>query len=111
MNWVAKLSWLHSLSCEAVPGGTWVFFDDTLANFVEPSEFVDLAESASGHVTERVRAFREVRLLSLKRVVPRQCRHVAEGIMALLSPVMASGGEWVLSSGTLEEVTGRTRGL
>ena len=56
--WVAKMAWLHSLSVDAVLGGTSVFAD------VEPLEFVELAESASGHVAERVRALKEIRPLS-----------------------------------------------
>ena len=55
---VAKMAWLHSLSVDAVLGGTSVFAD------VEPLEFVELAESASGHVAERVRALKEIRPLS-----------------------------------------------
>ena len=62
--WVAKKAWLHSLSVDAVLGGTTVCADDTHASFVEPLEFVELAESASGHVVEHVRALMEIRPLS-----------------------------------------------
>ena len=58
-----KTAWLHPLSVDAGCGGTSVFGDTPLANFVEPSECAEIAGSASGHLAERVRDRRENRPL------------------------------------------------
>ena len=60
---------LHSLSCDAMFGDTSVF---------GASEWVELAESASRHLAERLRVLKEIRPLkeSEKGVVPSQLFHV-----------------------------------